>query len=193
MENVTHLVIMGVSGSGKTTIATALSQKLGWSYAEADDFHSTGNIAKMAQGTPLTDDDRWPWLTAIQQWMTAKSANGESTIVTCSALKRSYRDMLASAGGNVTFIHLHNDAELIRMRMRKRSEHFMPESLLTSQMDTLQPLQPDENGISVPNTGTPAQVLDLILEHVATQVVVEAAEQSDTYHLGESNRSTTGR
>ena len=154
---------MGVSGSGKTTIATALSERLGWVYAEADEFHSAENISKMTRGIPLTDEDREPWLDAIAQWISNKSANGESTIVTCSALKRRYRDVLAAADGDVRFIHLLGDVELIRLRMNTRTGHFMPESLLPSQVSTLEPLQDGERGLTVDNVGTPADVTDSII------------------------------
>jgi gluconokinase len=158
-----HLVIMGVSGSGKTTIANALSERLGWAYAEADEFHSAENVSKMSQGIPLTDEDRAPWLGAIAQWISNKSANGESTIVTCSALKRRYRDVLAAADGDVRFIHLLGHVELIRSRMKTRAGHFMPESLLPSQVSTLEPLQDGERGLTVDNVGTPAEVTDRII------------------------------
>ncbi|GAB3536988.1 gluconokinase [Arthrobacter tecti] len=166
METRMHLVIMGISGSGKTTIATALSNRLGWSYAEADEFHSAANITKMTQGIALTDEDRHPWLTAIQEWISSKSAVGESTIVTCSALKRSYRDILAAADGDVRFIHLLGDVELIRSRLKTRTGHFMPESLLPSQVSTLEPLGEKENGITVMNVGTPDEVTDSILQQL---------------------------
>lgn len=163
MNSPMHLVIMGVSGSGKTTIATALSERLGWVYAEADEFHSRENISKMTQGIALTDDDRYPWLDAIAQWISDKSANGESTIVTCSALKRSYRDVLAAADGDVRFVHLLGDVELIRSRMKTRTGHFMPESLLPSQISTLEVLQANEHGLTVENVGTPMEVTDRIM------------------------------
>ncbi|NJC24222.1 gluconokinase [Arthrobacter pigmenti] len=166
METRMHLVIMGISGSGKTTIATALSKRLGWSYAEADEFHSAENITKMTQGIALTDEDRHPWLTAIQEWVSSKSAVGESTIVTCSALKRSYRDILAAADGDVRFVHLLGDVELIRSRLKTRTGHFMPESLLPSQVSTLEPLGENENGITVMNVGTPHEVTDSILQQL---------------------------
>lgn len=166
MEKRMHLVIMGISGSGKTTMATALSQRLGWAYAEADEFHSPENITKMTQGIPLTDEDRQPWLTSIQRWVSGKTTEGQSTIVTCSALKRSYREILAAADGDVRFVHLLGEVELIRSRMKTRTGHFMPESLLPSQMSTLQPLQYDENGITVMNVGTPAEVTEEILNRL---------------------------
>lgn len=163
MEPRMHLVIMGVSGSGKTTIATALAERLGWIYAEADEFHSSENISRMTQGIALTDEDRKPWLDAIAQWISLKSRNGESTIVTCSALKRSYRDVLAAADGDVRFVHLRGDVELIRSRMKTRTGHFMPESLLASQVSTLEPLQEGEHGLTVDNVDTLENVIDDIM------------------------------
>jgi gluconokinase len=164
-----HLVVMGVSGSGKTTIATMLATRLGWEFAEADEFHPPENIRKMSAGTPLDDDDRWPWLTAMQQWMSAQAQAGSSTVVTCSALKRSYRDLLAQADGEVCFVHLLSDVELIGERMRTRTGHFMPESLLPSQVRTLEPLQPDERGFAVDTGPSPDQVTAEVLGRLGLQ------------------------
>ncbi|MCC3266163.1 gluconokinase [Arthrobacter gengyunqii] len=162
-----HLVIMGVSGSGKTTISTLLSEHLGWIAAEADEFHSEANIAKMASGTPLTDEDRWPWLDSIRNWMDTQAENGRSTIVTCSALKRVYRDILATASGQVHFVHLNGDAEVLRERMKTRSGHFMPASLLPSQISTLEPLADDEPGIVIDILHTPAEIAADILDRLS--------------------------
>ena len=140
----THLVVMGVAGSGKSTIAAALSKQLGWACAEADEFHPQSNIDKMSQGTPLQDEDRWPWLQQIQDWMTGKARAGESTVLTCSALKRSYRQLLSEAEGRVLFIHLHGGADLLSQRMQGREGHFMPPTLLPSQLATLEPLTDEE-------------------------------------------------
>lgn len=140
----THLVVMGVAGSGKSTIAAALSQQLGWVCAEADEFHPQSNIDKMTQGIPLQDEDRWPWLQEIQAWMTAHAAAGESTVLTCSALKQSYRQLLSEAQGRVLFIHLDGGADLIGRRMQGREGHFMPPTLLPSQLATLEPLTGSE-------------------------------------------------
>lgn len=140
----THLVVMGVAGSGKSTLAAALSRQLGWACAEADEFHPAANIAKMSQGIPLQDEDRWPWLQEIRDWMTAQAAAGKSTVLTCSALKRGYRELLSGAQGRVIFLHLDGGADLISQRMQGREGHFMPPTLLPSQLATLEPLTQEE-------------------------------------------------
>ncbi|KSU75466.1 gluconokinase [Pseudarthrobacter enclensis] len=140
----THLVVMGVAGSGKSTLAAALSKQLGWSCAEADEFHPAANIAKMSQGIPLQDEDRWPWLREIRDWMTGKSREGQSTVLTCSALKKTYRQLLSEAEGRVLFLHLDGGADLIGQRMQGREGHFMPPTLLPSQLATLEPLSQEE-------------------------------------------------
>ncbi len=155
-----HLVVMGVSGSGKTTVALLLAERLGWTFAEADDFHPEANVALMAAGTPLTDADRAPWLAAIAHWVSQRDAEGVSTVVTCSALRRAYRDVLRTAAGDVRFVHLAGDPALIATRMTARTDHFMPPSLLPSQLATLEPLEADEDGVVVPVGPPPAQVVD---------------------------------
>lgn len=137
------IVVMGVSGSGKTTVGTALAEALGVEYAEADTFHPRANIEKMSSGVPLTDEDRAPWLEAIAVWIREHQETGG--VVTSSALKRRYRDVLRS-GGDVWFIHLDGDRETLAERMKTRKGHFMPVSLLDSQLADLEPLQPDEHG-----------------------------------------------
>jgi gluconokinase len=170
-----HLVVMGVSGSGKTTVATRLAELLGRPFAEADDMHPPANVAKMAAGTPLTDADREPWLRTVRDWLTAQAEQGRSTVVTCSALRRVYRDVLREAAGGVRFVHLDGDPELIAARMKERRGHFMPASLLRSQLDTLEPLEPGEDGVRVPIEGTPDDIaadalrrLGLEGDHAAT-------------------------
>ncbi|GAA2096843.1 gluconokinase [Microlunatus panaciterrae] len=153
----TAVVVMGVAGSGKTTVATLLGARLGWQVAEADDFHSSQNVAKMASGVPLTDADRQPWLIAIRDWI---SASDTSVLVTCSALRRSYRDVLRTADKRVRFLHLDGTADLIGERIRARVDHFMPPALLDSQLSTLEPLQPDEDGVVIGVSGTPHGVAD---------------------------------
>ena len=140
----THLVVMGVAGSCKTTLAAALSSQLGWACAEADEFHPEANITKMTQGIPLQDEDRWPWLQEIRNWMTSRAQAGCSTVLTWSALKKSYRQLLSEAEGRVVFLHLDGGADLISQRMQGREGHFMPPTLLPSQLATLEPLSQKE-------------------------------------------------
>src|SRR5690606_6175566 len=139
-----------------TTIGPLLAARLGVPYAEGDDFHPRANIAKMSAGTPLTDEDRWPWLDAIGDW--AQGRAGLGGVVSCSALKRSYRDRLRSAAPGVVFLHLTGDRALIEDRMSHRKGHFMPTALLDSQFATLQPLERDETGVAVDVTGSPEEI-----------------------------------
>jgi gluconokinase len=162
-DEIQHLVIMGVAGSGKTTLADLLDDRLGRLYAEADEFHPQANIDKMAAGTPLTDEDRWPWLDAIRDWLTEQTRAGRSAIVTCSALKRVYRDVLRQAEGRVRFVHLTAPPTLLEDRMAHREGHFMPTTLLPSQLATLEPLDPDEDGVSVVVDVPPDEVADRAL------------------------------
>ena len=152
------VVVMGVAGTGKTTIGPLLAARLGVPYAEGDDFHPPANIARMTAGTPLTDDDRWPWLDAIGDW--AHGRAGLGGVVSSSALKRSYRDRLRAAAPGVVFVHLTGSRELIGDRMSHRQGHFMPTALLDSQFATLQPLEADETGVAVDVTGTPDEITD---------------------------------
>ena len=155
-----HVVIMGVAGSGKTTLAVELTRRLGWPYAEADDFHPPANVAKMAAGVPLTDEDRWPWLEAIRDWLTGEARAGRSTIVTCSALRLAYRDVLRQAAGRVRFVHLTADPALLSARLARRSGHFMPATLLASQLATLESLVPGEDGVVIVVDVPPDAVAD---------------------------------
>ena len=139
------IVLMGVSGSGKSTVGAALAQRLRVPYADADDFHPPENVAKMTAGEPLDDDDRRPWLDAIGEWL----ADHDRGVITCSALKRAYRDLLRGHRADVEFVHLHGTREVIARRQATRPGHFMPASLLDSQFATLEPLEGDEKGFVV--------------------------------------------
>ncbi len=149
------LVVMGVSGSGKSTVAELVATELGWDFAEGDGMHPASNVAKMQAGTPLTDEDRWPWLDVIAGWIGEHLDQGRPGVVTCSALKRSYRDVLRAPG--VVFVHVAGSGDLIEDRMAKRSGHFMPTSLLASQLATLEPPQPDEAHLTIAADRTPAE------------------------------------
>lgn len=150
------IVVMGVSGSGKSTVGRGLAERLGVDYAEADEFHPPENIAKMSSGTPLTDDDRWPWLGAIATWIGEHPQGG---VVTCSALKRKYRDVLRR-GGDVFFLHLDGSRELIAARLAERKGHFMPPALLDSQIADLEALNPDEPGTVLSIDATPEELTE---------------------------------
>ncbi|MEX6506118.1 gluconokinase [Jiella sp. M17.18] len=160
----TALVVMGPSGVGKTTTAEGLAERLSWPFAEADQFHPAANIEKMTSGIPLNDDDRAPWLAAIRDWISAQADQGISTVLTCSALKRRYRDVLRQAHARVRFVSLVADPELVAGRLAHRKGHFMPASLLTSQYADLEPLQPDEDGVNVTVSMPPEEVVDAVLK-----------------------------
>ncbi|MEV0029787.1 gluconokinase [Nocardia sp. NPDC050793] len=152
---------MGVSGAGKSTIGGRLAHTLGVPFAEGDDFHPPANVAKMRAGEPLTDADRVPWLDSIAAWLAERTAGG---VVSCSALKRDYRDRLRAATPDILFVHLTASREELARRMSTRRDHFMPASLLDSQLETLEPLGADERGIAVDATRAPA---DLVRETIA--------------------------
>ncbi len=163
------LVIMGVSGSGKTTIGEKLAARLGWQFADGDDFHPPHNVQKMRSGQPLTDDDRWPWLRAIADWIDARRETGENAIVACSALKRSYRDLLLGGRPGVHLVYLKGDIELIRQRMTQRRGHFMPTALLQSQFDALEEPTSEERGVTVSIDATRDEVVTQILAALGLQ------------------------
>lgn len=161
------LVLMGVSGSGKSTVAGILAGALKWDLEEGDDLHPESNVAKMASGTPLTDEDRWPWLATIAEWIRAHTSKGEPGIVTCSALKRSYRDVLSEGSeGNVVFVHLAGTRDRISGRLNVRMDHFMPSTLLDTQLSTLEPIEPDEHAIVVDVGPPPAEIAARIIEEL---------------------------
>ncbi|MDH6143915.1 gluconokinase [Kitasatospora sp. GP30] len=156
------IVVMGVAGVGKTTVAELLAQRLGLPEAEADDFHPAANIAKMSAGIPLDDDDRQPWLRAIAGWLHERGEAGTGGVVTCSALKRGYRDILRQGCARAFFLHLDSSRRLVADRLAHRTGHFMPASLLDSQYAVLEPLQADEFGavLEVEPADTPHELVE---------------------------------
>ena len=190
-QPVEHLVLMGVAGCGKTTAAINLHNALGRPVAEADDFHPEANIAKMSRGAPLTDEDRRPWLESLRAWMSEQADRGTRTIVTCSALKRSYRDLLAGAHGRVFFIHLVADEAALHERMGRRERHFMPPALLPSQFADLEPLADDEDGVTVISRPTPEQTLEAILAALETDPA--APDRSPDHRQPSPTRRMAGR
>lgn len=157
------VVVMGVSGVGKTTVAEGIVRATGWAFAEGDSFHPPENVAKMRSGHALDDDDRWPWLAALRDWIGAQEQAGSSSVVTCSALKRAYRDVLRTGNSSVRFCALEADGALLHDRMQQRRDHYMPASLLQSQLDTLEPLGADEPGAHVDAAGETASVVERAL------------------------------
>ncbi|MDC7123688.1 gluconokinase [Cellulomonas fimi] len=155
---------MGVSGTGKTTIGRLVAEALGTPFVEGDDLHPPANVEKMAAGVPLTDEDRGPWLRLVAGAMTEHAQAGRGTVVACSALRRAYRDVLRSADGRVRFVHLAVDRDELARRMAGRRGHFMPVSLLESQLATLEPLAPDEDGVELPVHRDPAQTAAAVVE-----------------------------
>ncbi len=145
----TVIVVMGVASCGKTTVAAGLAKRLGWTFRDADSFHPPANVAKMSAGIPLVDADRWPWLDAIVAWMNDRADAGEPAVVTCSALKRGYRDRLRTSRADIRLVHLHGSKELLAARIAARQAHFMPPALLDSQFATLEMPTPDEHAYPV--------------------------------------------
>ncbi len=157
------LIVMGVAGSGKSTVAAAVAARAGAVFLDADAFHPASNTAKMAAGIPLTDEDRWPWLAAVGDELARRLADGQGAVMACSALKRSYRDALRDRAGDLCFAHLHGSSELLAARMAAREDHFMPVTLLDSQLATLEPLGPDERGFVVDIAQSPDEIADEVL------------------------------
>lgn len=157
------VVVMGVSGSGKSTVGAALAQRLRVPFADADDFHPAANIAKMTAGQALDDDDRGPWLTAIGEWLAEHQGSGG--VMSCSALKRRYRDQLRGHLHDLEFVHLHGTRQVIAQRQASRPGHFMPASLLTSQFAILEPLEADEQGVVIDVD----QSIDAVVDQYAHQ------------------------
>ncbi len=164
-ENHPVVVTMGVSGSGKTTAGRAIAERLGVPYADADDFHPASSIAKMASGTPLTDEDRWPWLEAVGRWLARHESTGG--VMGCSALRVAYRDVLRKHAPGVVFVHLEGERSVVVERVAERTGHFMPTDLIASQYETLEELEPREAGLKVDFHLPVAQIVDRAVAYVA--------------------------
>ena len=172
MPEACALIVMGVSGSGKSTIAEKLAARLGWRFADGDDFHPASNVAKMSAGQPLTDDDRWPWLRAIADEIDRVAAADGKIVVACSALKRAYRDVLVHGRDDVRIVYLNGSQDLIARRMAARKNHFMPAGLLDSQFATLQPPGADENPISV--------TIDASVDDIVNAIVAQLPDRKNS-------------
>jgi gluconokinase len=165
------LVVMGVSGSGKSTIADKLAERLGWTFEDGDRFHPASNVAKMSAGQPLTDEDRWPWLQAIADEIDRVCRAGEHAVIACSALKRAYRDILVHGRNDVRIIFLKGNQDLIAGRLAARKGHFMPPGLLDSQFGTLEPPGANENPVTVSIDAS----VDAIVDDIVNQLRLGAA------------------
>jgi gluconokinase len=163
-----RVVVMGVTASGKSTVGALLASRLGVEYADADDFHSADNVARMSAGIPLTDAEREPWLRSIAAWLAERATTG--AVVTCSALRRRYRDTIRSSAGDVWFLYCHGSFALISARIAHRSQHFMPSSLLESQFASLEPPGPDERAVYEAVSQPPEQIVADFLEQVSRRV-----------------------
>jgi gluconokinase len=168
------LVVMGVSGSGKTTVAAMLAGRLHWTFEEGDNLHPASNVEKMHNGIPLTDEDRKPWLRAIAEWIDHWRERHEHGVITCSALKREYRRTIIGDRSDVRLVYLKGDKDLIAKRLAARHGHFMPSSLLQSQFDTLEEPAPEERAIEVPIGSSPRDLVD----QIQSILVAEAAVRS---------------
>ena len=161
------ILLMGVAGSGKTTLGEALAREFGWPFRDADSFHPQANIDKMSRGEALTDADRWPWLDAIADWMDQRRRADQRGIISCSALRRVYRDRLLAGRSDVRLVYLKGDRALIGARMAAREGHFMPTALLDSQFETLEEPSPEEWPLVVPVDSSPRRIVELILSNIA--------------------------
>jgi gluconokinase len=170
------LIVMGVSGSGKTTIGERLAARISWRYEDADTFHPPSNVAKMSAGQPLTDEDRWPWLKAIAAEIDRACTAGERLVIGCSALRRVYRDVLMHGRNDIRLIYLKGTQALIADRLGRRKDHFMPQGLLASQFTTLEPPTDDERAITVAIDGSVETIVDDILRQLALPSAIEGRQ-----------------
>jgi gluconokinase len=170
------LVLMGVSGCGKSTVAALLSGRLGWPFEEGDALHPQANVDKMSLGHPLTDEDRWPWLQKVADWMEERLDAGENGIVTCSALKRRYRDLLNRGASGIVFVYLAGDEPTIAARLAVRLGHYMPTSLLASQFADLEEPGSDEPAIRVDIGPAPVVIAQQVIDELGLQDRAEKGE-----------------
>jgi gluconokinase len=170
------ILVMGVSGAGKTTIGKLLAERLGWEFADGDKFHPAANVEKMRSGVPLTDEDRRPWLKRIAQWVDEIRRDNGQAVTAASVLKRSYRDIVIGERPDVRLVFLEGSRELIAQRVAARRGHYMPASLLDSQFDTLEPPGPDENAIRVSVEPAPEEIVSDIIEQLRAEGVCPAEE-----------------
>lgn len=170
-------VVTGVAASGKSTVGRLVAGELGWPFADGDSFHSAAAVARMRAGTPLTDEDRWPWLAAIATWIGEREAAGTGGVVACSALKRSYRDVLRHGHPAVRFACLTARADLLAARLADRPGHFMPATLLASQLADFEPLAPDEPGATIDASGPPQATAAAVLRMLADDSADDRAER----------------
>ncbi len=166
MQPVRVVVVMGVAGAGKSTVGRMLAASLGWSFLDGDDLHPAANVAKMREGIPLTDEDRWPWLERVATWIEGRLESGESAVVACSALRRTYRDRLAVRDG-VVFVQLAADYDLLRRRLSERRGHYMSAGLLDSQLEALEQPAADEPVIVADAAPGPRTVVEEVLERLS--------------------------
>jgi gluconokinase len=169
------VVVMGVSGSGKTTVGDALARRLGWVYEDGDKFHPASNVAKMSAGQPLTDEDRWPWLRAIAAEIDRLIAGGEHAVIACSALRRAYRDILVHGRDDIRIVCLSGGQALIAERLSRRKGHFMPPGLLASQFGTLEPPGADERAVTVSIDASVETIVNEILRQLELSPARDAA------------------
>ncbi|MEJ0078335.1 MAG: gluconokinase [Alphaproteobacteria bacterium] len=161
------IVVMGVSGAGKSTVGRIVAERLSCPFRDADSFHPQANIEKMSRGEPLTDDDRWPWLQAIADWIAEHRAAGTTCVVTCSALKRVYRDIVTNKqSADVRLVYLKGDFDLIETRLKVRKGHFMPPALLQSQFAALQEPAENEHALTIPIDATPEKIAEEVLKEI---------------------------
>ena len=173
------LIVMGVSGSGKSTVAELLGKRLGWRFEDGDGFHPASNVEKMRAGHPLTDEDRWPWLNAIADEIARVCDKGEHVIIACSALKHTYRDVLLRGRDDVRFVFLRGTRELIAARLAHRKHHFMPADLLDSQFKTLEPPAASENAVTVSIDAPVETIVDEIIRRLELAPAQSASDSGN--------------